>query len=476
METLTSPSKDPTLQQLLARIGSLEAALQQRDALIREQAEALHAAHREITALKQEITDLKNGGPPAKKTAPPDWVKPSTPAAPEEDTPKKRKPRQNAFTWQRREPTETVEHACSTCPDCGRGLSGGWESSRRQILELPALSLRVIDHLFLARHCGVCGKDCVPTGETIEAVGQSHYGPRLVSLVAYLRTVGRLPVQSIQALLAALLGLEISVGQISELLHRVARAGKSTYEAFEKEIQQSAYVNADETGWRENGKNGYIWSFSTPRTRYFVYAKSRSHAVPERVLRNFRGALVSDFYGGYHYYLGRHQRCWVHLLRDVRELKQKYPTPGVLAWAAKLRAIYDRAKAFSASCRQERRLARLGFQAEIVGLGRLYARAGLPQSVLSARLLQFEVELFTFVEYPEVPSENNAAERAVRPRVIARKISGGTRSAQGSATMAVVASLFETWRLRGEEGLAECRKMLLSSPSPALAPASSTLI
>ena len=80
--------------------------------------------------------------------------------------------------------------------------------------------------------------------------------------------------------------------------------------------------------------------------------------------------------------------------------------------------------------------------------------------MLCKRLLQFESELFTFVEYPQVPSENNPAERAIRPRVIARKISGGTRSPAGSQTMAVLSSLFATWQLRGEESLSACQKML----------------
>jgi hypothetical protein len=83
--------------------------------------------------------------------------------------------------------------------------------------------------------------------------------------------------------------------------------------------------------------------------------------------------------------------------------------------------------------------------------------------VLAGRIVQFEAELFTFVEHPEVPSQNNAAERAVRPRVIARKISGGSRSPTGSKTMAVLASLFETWRLRGENALEACRKMLMAT-------------
>ena len=83
-----------------------------------------------------------------------------------------------------------------------------------------------------------------------------------------------------------------------------------------------------------------------------------------------------------------------------------------------------------------------------------------PQRVLAERMERFMGELFTFVEYPEAPSENNAAERAIRPAVVARKISGGTRSARGSNTASVLRSLFETWALEGQNTIDACREMI----------------
>jgi transposase len=474
MEALALLSK----QELIALVLQLRGVIQ-------EQADALKSAQQAIAALKQELEALKQdgGGPTGgtgKKppTPPPDWVKPNTKATHTSSSgdgqPKKRKKRAHNSTWTRRDPTKIVEYACDTCPDCGRGLCGGWEHSRRQVIEIPPLSIEVIDPVVIARHCGVCGKDCVPDVDlTDQTVGQSHLGHRLVSLIAYLRTAGRLPQQTMATLLMTLWGLGVSVGQISEVLHRVAKQGKSTYDSLRDQVRASLFVHADETGWRENGQNGYLWSFSTPSVRYFVYDKSRGHQVPEETLgESLRGVLISDFYCGYHYYLGLHQRCWVHLLRDVHQLKQECPTEGVLLWAKKLRDIYDRAKAFSSECPKARAAARLGFQAEVLKLATPYVKACLPQSVLCKRVVQFEAELFTFVEHPWVPSQNNAAERSVRPRVIARKISGGTRSPEGSKTMAVLASLFDTWRLRGENCLEACIAMLITSQKPEAAPAS----
>jgi hypothetical protein len=82
---------------------------------------------------------------------------------------------------------------------------------------------------------------------------------------------------------------------------------------------------------------------------------------------------------------------------------------------------------------------------------------------LAERLYRFASELFTFVEYPEIPPDNNAAERAIRPAVIARKISGGTRSERGSEVRTTLMTLFSTWYLRGLDPLDACRKMLTAN-------------
>ena len=103
---------------------------------------------------------------------------------------------------------------------------------------------------------------------------------------------------------------------------------------------------------------------------------------------------------------------------------------------------------------------RVEFQNALVALARQPAKEPVPHRVLAKRILQFDAELFTFVEYPYVPSENNAAERAVRPSVIARKISGATRSEEGSNTKAVLQSLFGTWQIHHQDPLLSCRQML----------------
>jgi transposase len=172
---------------------------------------------------------------------------------------------------------------------------------------------------------------------------------KLTSVIAYLRTVMRLPVRQIQAYLATLHGLKISSGEIVGLLHRARAHLEPLVAALKQEIRASPAVQADETGWREDGKNGYIWSVGTPSIRYYEYHHSRGSEVVKHLLgERFEGVLGSDFLAPYNIHQGLHQRCWVHLLRDRHELKEQYPDDAdVKQWAKDVKAVYDRAVAYA---------------------------------------------------------------------------------------------------------------------------------
>ena len=105
----------------------------------------------------------------------------------------------------------------------------------------------------------------------------------------------------------------------------------------------------DETGWREDGSNGYVWCACTPQLRYYEYQHSRGGEVVKAVLgERFEGVLGSDFLASYNIHEGFHQRCWVHLLRDRHELKEHYPDDAdVQQWAKAVKAVYDRAVAYA---------------------------------------------------------------------------------------------------------------------------------
>jgi hypothetical protein len=283
-------------------------------------------------------------------------------------------------------------------------------------------------------------------------------GVRISSLVAYLRTTMRLPIRAIQEYLETVHGLRLSVGEIQALTHGVRRQLQPEVEVLREEVRRSTVVHGDETGWREDGENGYVWAFATsgPKAaRYFEHNRSRSHAVPKRILcPTFRGWLVSDFYSAYNLIPGRHQRCWVHLLRDLHALKEQHEEDeAVVAWATAVRQVYDEAQDWLGEHPQatakERKAAYTQAFSRACALGRQYARTSdHPCRTLAKRLLRHQDELFQFLLVPGLPADNNLVERSLRPLVVIRKISGGSRSEDGTITRLTLASLFQTWAAR----------------------------
>lgn len=455
----------------LTRQELIELVLKQHETILGK-GEMIRLLQERVELLEEEIAKLKGklgGGGKAS----PEWVKPNR-KEPRAEGRAERKKRKQAFVRRRERPTEVYEHAMDRCPECKRRLSGGWVHRRRQVIEIPVVPIRIIEHQVIARKCGVCQRVWMPALDlSEEVVGQHRVGIGLMSLVAHLAIEGRMPLEAIQALLDRLYGLHLAKGELSEILHTVAARGQAEYEKLAEDVRGSPVVSADETGWREDGMNGYIWSFSTPRARYFLYNHSRGSDVPREVLgEKFGGVLGCDFYSGYSPLDVVRQRCWVHFLRDLGKLEEEHcEREDVVAWARKVRGIYRRAKRFQSDVPRLRIKAKTHFERELLDLAVPYLGGGAPQRLLAQRIENFIPELFVFVEHPEVPSENNAAERAVRPSVIARKISGGSRSPKGSATRMTLMSLFGTWKLRGLDTMAQCRQMLLNSNRTATQPA-----
>ena len=365
--------------------------------------------------------------------------KPAQPKAP-------RQRRPHGFARRRMTPTRRVEHLVDHCPDCGTQLSGGWTQRTREVIELPQVPAEVTEHVYIARDCTGCRRRCVPPAQLDGVV----LGQPIAVIQRYLRTVH---------------GLSLSLGAIMAAVHRTAQKAQAAVDRILAQIRASPVVHADETGWREDGNNGYVWTFSTPSARYFLRRGRNKEVVDEALGDTFAGVLVSDFYAAYHHYDGPKQRCWVHLLRDIHDLKVLYPKDRKLAqWADAVHEIYDRAKASAHPQTKRRRTAQLALERQLLALCQPFLRdPSATQAKLCRRIERHIKELFVFVAIPQVPADNNAAERRLRHLVVSRKVSGGTRSERGSISRMTLASLFGTWRAQGLNPLNACRQ-LLSSP------------
>ena len=438
---------------------------------------ALVAENRHLTeqlaAAVQRIAELE-----AKKTPPPSFVRANVPARPKAE--RRKRAAEHNHARRRETPTQLVEHPISHCPDCGGALGGVHVGRRRQVVDLPLPPpVEIIEHRVQRGWCAGCGtwrEAELDLGSQV--LGQGRLGVGIAALVAHLRTALRLPIRAIQAYLADLHGLRVSTGELVDLLHRVAAHGAPAVAAIRERVRHRAVVHGDETPWRENGQNGYSWLLATPEgERYLEYHRSRAGAVVNQMLGDdFRGVLVTDFYAGYNDTPGgQHQRCWVHLLRDLHQLREAHAQEmsrvglEVRAWVDAVHTLWERVQDAhthppGAPSARERLAQDLLDDVQALG-AQFVEQLGHPCRALAWRLWHFQGELLTCVRQPEVPPDNNAAERAIRPQVIGRKISGGTRSPQGSQTRMRLATLAATWSASGLQPLHEFRR-LLQSPLP----------
>lgn len=431
---------------------------------------------RQVTVLATRIAELEQQDQPPSPKRPPSFVKPNRP---KRDTAggkrKKRAPQHNAAR-RREAPTRIECHALDRCPVCAYPLSGESIDYTRQVIEIPPPPpVEITEHRVIKRKCPHCDAWRSPHLDlSQQVIGQGRIGVRIASLISYLRTTLRMTVRPIQAYLDTLHGLRLSSGEIVELTHRVRRASKTTIDGLKTQIRQSPVIHGDETGWREDGQNGFVWVLTTPGaagSRYYEYDHSRGQTVVDRLLKDVRKAcLVTDFYVGYNNYAGPQQRCWTHLLRALHELKEEHAqNPAVLTWAGDVRCLYDDAQAWRsahpmASGTECAAIYQVLVKRTVI-LGKQYAQVlDHPCNALAKRLLRHQDELFQFVLRDGVSANNNLAERTIRPLVVIRKISGGTRSDEGTKTRLGLASLFGTWDLRGLNPFAECFRLLSHAP------------
>ena len=386
-----------------------------------------------IERLQRRIAELEGQAKPGGPLRMPGLKAKSARMPPAQPGP--RKQRRHGFARRRMTPTQRVEHVMENCPDCGTHLTGGWTQRTREVIELPVAPVQVTEHVYIARTCPACRRRCTPpAGLDGVVLGQQRLGVNLLSLVATLREEARMPFRTIQRYLDTVHQLRVSEGAIVGAIRQTAQKAQPMVAGILDRVRASPVVHADETGWRQSGANGYVWTFSTPTERYFLRRGRGKTVVDEALSDAFSGVLVSNFYAAYHHYDGPQQRCWAHLLRDIHDLRTLYPDATPLArWADAVHGIYDRAKA----CTH-------------------------PQAKLCRRIERHIKELFVFVAEPDVPADKNAAERSRRHLVISRKISGGTRSEQGTQSKMTLASLFGTWRAQGLNPLAACRQLLIS--------------
>jgi transposase len=427
---LRETTECPNCKKLAGRVGELE--------------EQLAAALERIAQLEQQLAAARKNSSTSSKPPSSDIVKPKKPRG---KGGKKRKrggqpghPRHERPEFPPEMVGEFFCHTLDACPDCGGELRFSRQADPRvvQQAEMIAPPLWVTEHKMLAYWCPHCRQvHYAPMPEMVAKTGL--FGPRLTTLVAFMKGVCHASFSTIRKFLRDVVGIKVSRGYLAKLIAKVTEWLTPAYEELLARLASEAFLNVDETGHKENAKKFWTWCFRAELFTLFRIKPSRgSEVLIETLGEEFNGVLGCDYFGAYRKYMRQFdvlvQFCLAHLIRDVKFLttlsdkKQK-------AYGERVReALRD---LFAVIHRREK-LSETGFarkleaaRAEVIRVATTRVPPGKYAQNLAARFHKHGEAYFQFITTPGIDPTNNLAEQAIRFVVIDRRITQGTRSETG---------------------------------------------
>jgi transposase len=427
MKTPAAGTPCASCQRLQAHVDALQAKV---DALLAE-----------VTTLREQLAAARKDSSTSSKPPSSDIVKPTPP--PPDGTPRTRggqpgHPKHDRALFAPEQVSLFAEHTLAACPGCGGPLrrNGGCATVVQQV-DIASPPLRIEQHTSPEYWCVRCAKGYhAPLPLAIAKGGL--VGPELTTLIAFLKGPCHASFSTIRTFLRDVVGVTISRGELSKIVHKVSAALAAPYDELLQALPNEAVLNVDETGHKCNGKPWWTWCFRAELYTLYHIDPHRSADVLMDVLgKEFEGVLGCDYFSAYRRYLRECgvllQFCLAHLIRDVKflttlpdERDRRYGADLQAALKDLFDVFHRRAQLDEATFAPLLQAARE--RVLCVGLAAPATRHG---QNLAQRFREHGAAYFTFVTTPGVEPTNNLAEQAIRFVVIDRHITQGTRSEGG---------------------------------------------
>ncbi|MDA3906886.1 MAG: TM0106 family RecB-like putative nuclease [Bacteroidales bacterium] len=274
-------------------------------------------------------------------------------------------------------------------------------------------------------YCSLCKKKFTPP--QIEKIKNLHFGRNFKAWVVYQRLFLRLPYDVIRLNLIELFNEKISNASIYNIIKIFSYTYNITENLNLKQLLKSPFIHVDETQISFKGTNHYIWIFTDGKYVVFRETETREISMVVELLTDFKGILVSDFYLGYDSLNCMQQKCWVHLLRDLNDDLWKNPYDD--EYEKFMLKLKDLIIPIFATI-EKYGLKKCHFNKFRKNIDEFYELVILNKSYNSEITLKYQIRLkkhwsnlFTFLNFDNIPWNNNMAERGIRHIAIQRKIS-----------------------------------------------------
>lgn len=350
----------------------------------------------------------------------------------------------------KRKPERIDKHVhayLTNCPNCDSPLSRTNLKDTHTATDIPHWSKMhpiTTEYSIERQWCSNCKIEvrAVPYGVILG----SRLGINLFTCVLVWKYRFRDPFNKIKEKLSTYYNLEISEGTLALMLSKAKAWLGPLYDKILSEIRGSPVKHSDETGWRVSGENWWCWTGVSPKSIYYTIEETRGGGITKEIFEGSKGVLVRDDYAAYKKLPLPQQSCWAHLLRKSHEAAEKdNASEEVKNLHKKLKTFFDLltediSKTFNQEVRQEL----YGwYLKDIEKIINTHFECSDTKRI-QTRIRNQNNNLLTALLYEGVPLTNNAAERAIRPMVVTRKISGGSRTPNGAKTHAVNMSVVET--------------------------------
>ncbi len=344
--------------------------------------------------------------------------------------------------------------AGDTCPGCGTPFTGTGVIRERVVEDIILVRPTIITkYLIERRWCPRCRsyhEDAVT-----DALPRHRLGLHVLLFVVYQKVALGLSYGKIQHELRTYFGLTVSLGELPGMVAEIAALFGPAYARLLALMRQQAAIHIDETSWRVDGVPHWLWVFVNDVIALYVVSRSRGSKVPQALLGpDFDGVVISDFFSAYSPLDVEKAKCWAHLLRDSHAYAK-----GQDADSERMRFHHRLHGLFL-----EMGMALEQVQADPTGRARVYdeMRTNLWRFAtehwrtwqcqqLAERIKKYLDDLVVWLIDPAVDPTNNAAERALRGAVVARKTSFGSRSKRGAHAFARLLSIIMTWERQGKD-------------------------
>jgi len=327
--------------------------------------------------------------------------------------------------------TQEYTYTLKQCPICKEAVGDVVDTVVKYVEDIALKPRPTVTKHIITRHwCSHC--ETYVKSPDVPPI--TRIGIKTMGYALYARYRLRLPIQKIQESLSDLYDFNISEGEIIAVLQDAGVLFKKDYQAISVLIQEAKAVYADETGWRMDGNNWWLWVFATTYGTQYVIEDTRGKGVPEKALGEKEDrVIISDGYTAYKNLPGDKQQCWVHLLRAAKLHSPRLYEDLVILYKQLLLALE----------KPPEQRDKVKFQKRFAILTVKVYPEPMAKKV-QARMRRHQAVLFTCLSYDNVLAENNTAERAIRPQVVMRKIFGGSRSLAGAKAHKVNSSVIET--------------------------------